>query len=145
MKTAHYLVGLVVAAAVLYFAYTGGGYRSIGAFYAGALASTYVVVSSLALLVTHVGRTKKSKGWALFAGGIVLLFGYVPLIRFVVSLFYVPRAFEEIRFEYELFFYSPMIISALCIYRGIAYWAEDSLEKGDPAGTDNSGAAPRRV
>jgi hypothetical protein len=132
MKTLPYLCGLAIAALALLLTYTLGGYRSWTTFYSAAIASSYIVFSSVAFVVTRFGRDKNRKAWAFLGCGITLLFGYLPSIRFVVDIFYMPESSYGMRLDQELFFFAPMIVSALCIYRSYCLWAEDALEKKEP-------------
>ena len=132
MRLIPYFLGVVIAAVVLFFAYTDGGYHSMITFYVAASASTYVVLSSLALVVTRFGTSKGRKARVFFGSGTVLLFGYLPSLRAIVRLFYVPHGLDRMPIDQELFFYAPMIVSALCIYRGILLWADESLTREEP-------------
>lgn len=149
MKSRVYFLGVAVSTVVLFFAFTSKVSGSAVTMHAAAIALSYTVYSSLAFILTSFGKKKSSKAAFFFGCGVVLLFIFIPSLRYLLTWFYFPRGYsdsESIRALQDLYFYSPMIVSALCIYRGISFWADDSLEKkAHPVGTDNDRAAPRRV
>jgi hypothetical protein len=155
MRLIPHLLGILASVVVLYLACDNGGFQSARSFYAASTASTYVLYSFLALAVTQIGRTKKAKAWVFFFSGIVTIFTYIPAIRYVVDLFYVERHHGEFSLSVmkELFFWSPIIVGSLCVYRAISMWSEDSMKKEEPnqaleptptAVTDSAAQTPRQ-
>ena len=149
MKSRVYCLGVAISVVVLFFAFTSKVSGSTVTMHAAAIALSYMVYSSLAFILTSFGKKKSSKAALFFGCGVVLLFIFIPSLRYLLTWFYFPRGYsnsESIRALQDLYFYSPMIVSALCIYRGISLWADDSLaKKAHPVGTDNDRAAPGRV
>jgi len=134
MKTLPFTVGLVASLVVLYFAFTADA-ASKATMHAGAIAASYVVYSTFALILTRFGKQRHTKAWLFFTGGVVLLFGYLPSLEFILSWFYYPRSGSDHEWSEamrQLYFYATLIVSALCIFRAIALWADESLEKKEP-------------
>ncbi len=158
MKPVPYIVGVTVSALVLFFAYTDGGFHSHVTFYAAAMASSYVVYSSIAFVVARYGRKKQSKAWLFFGCGVVLMFAFIPSLRWVFDLFYIERfrgadSGDSPPIIRELFYFGPVIVGSLCIFRAISLWADESLEPKAPnqaleptatAVTDRAAHAPRQ-
>ncbi|MCX6956192.1 MAG: hypothetical protein NTV51_29005 [Verrucomicrobia bacterium] len=137
MKPLPYSVGLAISGIVLFFGYTDGGFHSHPTFYAAATASSYVVYSSVAFLVTRYGRKRQSKAWLFFSVGVTLMFVYIPVFRVVIDLFYVERfrgidSGDPLPVVRELFFYGPVIVGALCIFRAYSLWSEIADEANEP-------------
>jgi hypothetical protein len=133
MRPIPHLLGTLACLVLLYLAYPVGAYHhDERSFYAATTASSYILYSSLALALTQIGRTKKAKAWAFFIGGLVVIGLYMPAIRYVVDLFYVEdghwrdASFQVFR---ELYFWSPIIVGSLCIYRAVSMWADESLDQ----------------
>jgi hypothetical protein len=135
MKPIPHLLGTIACLVILYLAYTEGGYHSPKSFYAASTASTYILYSSLALSITCIGKTRKAKAWTFFIGGLATIFTYIPAIRYVVDLFYVEERYNReftLSVMKELYFWSPVIVGSLCIFRAISIWSDESLKKAEP-------------
>ncbi|MBM3852084.1 MAG: hypothetical protein FJ399_02905 [Verrucomicrobia bacterium] len=150
MKPLPYFVGVAISCLMLFFTYTDGGYHSAGSFYVAAIASSYILYSSIAIVVTRYGKSPQTRAWLFFGCGVALMFAFIPAFRLVIELFYVPmrHGSEDAPLPVrELFFFGPVIIGALCIFRSFVLWSDTGSEKkeADPAGTDNDRAAPGRV
>jgi hypothetical protein len=134
MKILPYSLGVVVSLVVLYFAFTADA-ASKATIHAGAIATSYLVYSTLAFVLTRFGKQRQAKAWLFFGSGVVLLFAYLPSLEFILGWFYYPRTgpdrdwSEAMR---QLYFYAPLIVSALCIFRAISFWADESVEKKEP-------------
>jgi hypothetical protein len=137
MKTVPYVIGVTISALVLFFAYTDGGFHSHTTFYSAAMASSFIVYSSIAFLVSRFGSRKQSKAWLFFVCGIALMFAFIPSFRFVVDLFYVERfrgmdSGDPLPVIRELFYYGPVIIGSLCVFRAISLWSDENTERKEP-------------
>ena len=135
MKLIPHLLGLTACLIVLYLTFPPVGSTSPALFYTATSACSYILFSSLALGITRFGRTRKTKAWAFFIGGIVAIVAFMPGIRYVVDLFYVEdRSWREpaLTVMKELYFLSPIFVGSLCIYRAITMWADESLTSDKP-------------
>ena len=134
MKTRPYVYSSLIALLVLYFAFTRGLF-SRWALHAVAVSTSYLLFSTWALALTVIGKKRKTKAWVFFGSGIVVLFGYLPSLQFVIGWLSWPNDQFEVRLINtweQLYFYAPMIVSALCIYRGFSIWAEEKISENVP-------------
>ncbi len=135
MKFIPHLLGISACLVILYVTFPPIGSDDPVVFYTTATACSYILYSSLALGITRIGRTRKTKAWAFFIGGFIAIVAFMPGIRHVVDLFYVEhRPWREpaLTSLKELYFFSPIFVGSLCIYRAIAMWADESLESEPP-------------
>ena len=146
MKPLPYFAGVGLSFLVLFFTYTDGGYHDATSFYAAAIASSYILCSSVAISVTRYGKTPQTRAWLFFGCGVIFMFTFIPAFRLVIELFYVPRRFDSdtaaslpVR---ELFFYGPVIIGALCIFRSFTLWSDMSIEKKEPNSESSASRSP---
>jgi protein-S-isoprenylcysteine O-methyltransferase Ste14 len=141
MKPRFYFLGIAISTAVLFFTVTSDIKESPGTMHAAAIALSYLVYSSLAFVLTTFGKKKSSKATLFFGCGVMLLFVFLPSLRYLMTWFYIPKNHydaDALRALQDLYFYSPMIVSALCIYRGISFWADESLAKSVPIQTSTA-------
>ena len=86
-------------------------------------------------MLTGIGKKRKSKAWVFFGNGLVVPLGYLPLLQFVIGWISFPKDhfdFRLINVWEQLYFCAPMIVGALCIFRGISIWAEEGMSGNPP-------------
>lgn len=126
-----YTVGAIASAALFFVSYTMGMYRNQVAFYAAAIASSYFVFSTIAVLVTRFGHSRQRKAWLFFGCGILQLFAYVPTLRQLLEILYLDRLPFELEAIRQVFMFAHMFVSALCIFKGMSIWSDMSLERAN--------------
>jgi hypothetical protein len=135
MKTKIYFAGVIAASITFYFAFVANVYSTPTTMHAAAVALSYFVFSTLAFVLTSFGSKRSSKAALFFGCGVVLLFTFLLSLRYLMGWFYISGDYydqQALRAFQDLYFYSPMIVSALCIYRGISIWADESIAKKEP-------------
>ncbi|MBL9204690.1 MAG: hypothetical protein JNN01_06370 [Opitutaceae bacterium] len=146
MKFLPFSLGILVSIPVLYYALTADG-ATRATMHAGAVTVSYLAYSTLAFVLTNFGKQRKTKAWLFFACGIVLLFTYLPALDIVLGWIFYPSTSRDrnwLGVMSQLYFYAPLVVSALCIYRGISLWAEESLEQKAAQPTRPANVASRR-
>ena len=140
MTLRKYLVGVAVVLLVLFVCYVGSPYNSPVKFYFVAIAAAYIGFSTLALLITNLGRTKSQKAWVYYLSGSILLTAFIPMERWVVDLYYGTWAhfdhygelhYAAIPFSREVLLLGPLVVFSMSIFRGISIWCEESLLKSE--------------
>ena len=151
MKTIHYFSGLLVATVVILFAFIQPDYESRPFLHSAEVAMSYIAYSTLAFILTRFGNEKKTKAWLYFVSGCVMMFFYIPALSSILSWFYVPYDYNDegyLRSMTQIYFYAPLIVSALCVFRGISFWVDESMKPklpNQPVETTEPVARPPRL